>query len=382
MYNISGMADFIRFIGKLRIQVLCLAAILIFGTQAKTQILQDSTSVNRIKKCIGYIYNFQFRQAGELFEKIDQDFPDHPATLVLRGLLTYWENYPLLPTSAACNSFEKDLKDCILMCEKKHNPDYDAEYLLTSLCARGFLLLFYSDNDLSVEVFPLVTSSYQNVRRSYNFTSYFPDFYFFTGLYDYYREAYPDAYPIYEALAILFPRGDKAKGLKSIINAARNSIFLKAESYLFLTTIYQCYENNFSQATYYSKSLCELYPQNPEYRSEYIKNLLLEKKYNEAEEIMLNPRSANSNSYYSAQLDVFSGIIQEKKYHDFNKAEQYYNKGIRNISLYGDFGNNYTSFCYFGLSRISEIKGESQYKRSYRKLALKLVEFRKINFDE
>lgn len=377
------MAEFFRIIAKLKIQVLSLvSALLIFSNTADSQILQDSSSINRIKKCIGYIYNFQFRKAEEVYEKINQTFPDHPAVLVLRGLRTYWENYPLLPTSRACTSFEKDLKDCIQLCEKKHNPDYDAEYLLTSLCARGFLLLFYSDNDLSMEVFPLVTSSYQYVRRSYNYTSYYPDFYFFTGLYDYYREAYPDAYPIYAALAILFPRGDRAKGLKDIIKAAGNSIFLKAESYLFLTTIYQCYENNFNQATLYSKSLNELYPQNPEYRSEYIKNLLLEKRYVEAEEIMVNSQSLTSNSFYRVQLDIFKGILQEKKYHNYNQAEQLYDKGARSVSLFGDFGNNYAAFCYFGLSRINDIKGEKQFKKSYRKLALKLADFKKINFDE
>jgi hypothetical protein len=376
------MAEYFRIVTKFKIQVLAIVLILIFSNTLDSQILQDTASIGRIKKCIGYIYNFEFRKAEEVYEKINQTFPDHPAMLVLRGLRTYWENYPLLPTSPACASFEKDLNDCIQLCEKKHNPEYDAEYLLTSLCARGFLLLFYSDNDLSMEVFPLVSSSYTYVRRSYNYTSYYPDFYFFTGLYDYYREAYPDAYPIYEAVAILFPRGDRAQGLKSIIKAAENSIFLKAESYLFLTTIFQCYENNFHQATFYSKSLNELYPQNPEYRVEYIKNLLLEKKYNEAEEVMKNTGSLTSNSFYSAQMDIFNGILQEKKYHDLNKAEQLYEKGARNVSLFGDFGNNYAAFCYFGLSRINDIKGERQLKKSYRKLALKMADFKKINFDE
>jgi hypothetical protein len=368
---------------RLKIQLLwIILALFIFSNKSEAQILQDTASINRIKQCIGYIYNFQFTKAKELYGKIDQSLPGHPAMLVLRGLITYWENYPLLPTSPAFNSFEKDLKESIQLCEKKHNPDYEAEFLLTNLCARGFLLLFYSDNDMSGDVFPLVTSSYQYVRRSFNYTSYYPDFYFFTGLYDYYREAYPEAYPVYEAVAILFPRGDRVKGLKSIIRAAENSIFLKAESYLFLTTIYQCYENNFFQATNYSRALHDLYPRNPEYRAELIKNLLLEKKYVEAEEIMLNTGFATSNSYYRAQLDVFNGILQEKKYHDLKKAEQFYEKGVRNVLLFGDYGNNYAAFCYFGLSRISEIKGEKEYKRTYRKLALKLVEFKKINFDE
>ena len=298
----------------------------VINTSSDAQILQDTASISQIRKCIGYIYNFQFNNADEVYRKINLSFPNHPAMCVLRGLMTYWENYPLVPASPASAYFEKELKNCIQLCEKKHNPDYDAEYLLTTLCARGFLLLFYSDNDLGIEVFPLATSSYQYIRRSFNYTSYYPDFYFFTGMYDYYREAYPEAYPAYEALAILFPRGDKKKGLKDIINAAQNSIFLKAESFTFLSLIYLSFENNFLQASYNSKSLCELYPENLEYRADYIKSLLLVKKYDEAERIMVRPGSGTSNSFYLTQLNIFKAILDEKKYHDYDKAKLLYEK--------------------------------------------------------
>ena len=65
-------------------------------------------------------------------------------------------------------------------------------------------------------------------------SSVYPDFYFFTGLYNYYREAYPEAHPIYKVLAFLFPRGDREKGSAELQNAGANSIMLKAEAYSFL----------------------------------------------------------------------------------------------------------------------------------------------------
>ena len=78
----------------------------------------------------------------------------------------------------------------------------------------------------------------------------------------------------------------------------------------------------------------------------------------------------------------FKGILKEKKYHDNAVAEQFYNKGIRNLYLYGNYGNEYAAYGYFGLSRISEAKSEKQASKLYRKEALRLADFKKNNFDK
>lgn len=368
---------------RFKILIKCIGLSFCISTIAlDAQVLQDTASINLIKRGIGYIYNFRFDEAGEVYRKISLTYPEHPITYLFKGMKTYWESYPLLTTSSTCVSFEEDMRNCIQLCEKKHNPDYEAEFLLTDLCARGFLLLFYSDNDLNVEVFPLATSTYQYIRRSFDFTSVYSDFYFFSGLYDYYREAYPEAYPTYKALAFFFPKGDKTKGLKNLKEAAENSIFLKAESYSFLSAIFLSFENNYLQASNYSKALHELYPENLQYLAEYIKNLLLVKKYDEAESLM-NPSGVRiTNSFFQAQLAIFNGVMQEKKYHEYIKAQQFYNKGARDISIFGDYGNEFAAYSYFGLSRISDINGDKQYKKIYRKLALKLADFKKIDFDD
>ena len=111
------------------------------------QILRDTSSLNLIKKGVDYIYNMQFKNAEDVCNKFSQSYPGHPVVFLLKGMITYWENYPLIPTSPARKSYEKDLRSSIEKSEK-FAPEDEAEFLLANLCARGMLLLFYSDNNL------------------------------------------------------------------------------------------------------------------------------------------------------------------------------------------------------------------------------------------
>jgi hypothetical protein len=345
------------------------------------QILKDSTSINMIKKGIDYIYDFQFNNAYKVSAELSNLYPGHPINHLFKGMIIYWENYPLITTSAARESFEEEMHECIEECDKNKNQAVEAEILLVNLCARGLLLLYYTDNYLSFEVFPLASSTYQCIRRSFYFTTHYSDFYFFTGVYNYYREAYPEAHPIYKTLAFLFPKGSKVNGLQDLQVVAKSSIILKAEAYSFLTLIFLGYENNYQQATFYSKSLHIIYPDNPEYLGSYIKNLLLIKQYNEAENEIASSSSNLKSQFFQAQVTIFKGILQEKKYHNNNQAQQFYLKGIKDISVFRSYGNEYAAYAYFGLSRISDLNGDMDNKKRYHDLALKLSDFRNIDFD-
>jgi hypothetical protein len=345
------------------------------------QILKDTASLNLIKRGVDSIYNMQFRYSEEVYRKISKLYPDHPVVILFKGIMTYWENYPLLPASYARTSFEAEMRRCIGLCENNANLTYGSEYLLTILCARGLLLTFYTDNDLKNEVFPLAKSTYRYIRRSFDFTSIYPDFYFFTGLYNYYREVYPQIRPVYKALAFLFPSGNREKGLEDIQTSAKSAILMKAESFSYLSYIYLNYESNYQQALYFSKYLHDLYPNNPEYLADYITNLLLIKEYDQAEDLIISSGSNEENSFYKAQVSIFKGIIHEKKYHDNKLARQYYNMGIKAIAVFGDYGNEFEAYAYFGLSRIADASGDKESKKDNRKKAMKLAELKKNNFD-
>ena len=172
--------------------------------------------------------------------------------------MSYYENYPLLPVSPSRQLFEDDLRKCIELCNQKpYSENYEAESLLTNLCARGLLLTYYTNNNLSMSVIPLTAGTYKYLKKSFDFVSVFADFYFFTGTYNYYWEAYPRIHTIYRTLASLFPPGDMKQGLYELLMAAQQSIFVQVESYSRLTSIYTGFENNYFMASVYSKTLTD-----------------------------------------------------------------------------------------------------------------------------
>ncbi|MBN1416982.1 MAG: hypothetical protein JW973_17935 [Bacteroidales bacterium] len=374
-YNLSE----VKYPFKKALVSICIYVFLYASVSA--QMLKDTSTFNLVKRGVDYIYNFQFDEAYNVYEQLKFTYPDHPIPYLFRGLITYWRYFPLIPSSPALPSFEKDMFICIERCEKKRLTSEEPEYIMADIAARGLLLLYYADNDLSMEVVSIAPKTYQLVRRSFDLTHTYADFYFITGLYNYYREAYPEAHPVYKPLSVLFPRGDKAKGLKELKIAANYAIFLKSEAYSFLTGIFISFENNYQTAYHYSKALFEQYPRNNQFLSVYVKNLLLIKQYDKAENILEQNRNPET-LYFQVQKSIFQGILSEKKYKDPKQAEIFYKTGIKNAASIGDFANEYVAYCYFGLSRIMKARGELKLSKSYHKKAMDMAAYKNVNFND
>ena len=362
--------------GKL---IFIIVLLLTIVSRLEAQVLKDTSGLNLIKKTVDQIYNAHYNDAVETCNKIDKKFPEHPVVFLLRGLIIYWENYPLMSATDASRGFEDQVNLCIDKSED-FNTDNEAEFLLANLCARGSLLAYYVGNDLQSKVFALARTSYRYLRRSFEFSGIFPDFYFFTGLYNYYREAYPEANPVYKPLFTVFPRGDRVRGLYQLRTAFKESIFLKAETSTFLSSIYKYYENSFGDASYFSRAIYKEYPLNLIYRLNCIEDLLLRENYDEAEKLIEYP-VLKTNGYYKAQLTIYRGILYEKKYHDMIKAGEEYSAGIESISEYGNYGEQHAAYAYFGLSRISGFNNDEHNQKAYRRKALNMTSFGNISFD-
>jgi len=356
--------------------IICIFLSVFLGTNTMdAQLFQDPSVLNLIKKDIDNIYNMKFTESQDIYLRIRRSYPNHPVLYLLRGMQTYWKNYPLLNTTPAHVSFEADLRQCIRISEENKLPAYEAEYLLTNLCARGMLLEYYNDNNLTFEVIPLVTSTYRKLRHAFAFTGTCIDLQYYTGVYNYYREAYPHSYPVYKPLVLLLPSGNMATGLKELNYAAANGVVLRAESNYLLAGIYLNFEKKYQQAINYSRILHRSYPDNESYLALYIKNLLLLEQYDEAENLIKTSSEGSGNKYLQAQLIIFKGILQEKKYHNINLAKQYYHSGISKLSLFGGYGNEYKAYASVGLSRISNIKSEPDNRGQLKEKTNKLAAF-------
>ncbi len=365
--------------------VIILSAVLgilinIFPSDA--QMLHDSSTVRKIKKGVDYMYNMEFDKALPLFAEIEKLYPGHPVNHLLKGILLYWKNYPMLPASESREAFENNLRTGINLCSgNQYSARYEAESLLANICSRGLLLLYYNENDLTFKVITLATSTFKYILKAFDHVSVFADFYYPTGLYNYYREAYPNMNPVYKPLASLFPPGDMTRGLKELVRAAELSIFLKAESYSILAYIYAGFENDFRKALLYSGILTKKYPLNPYYKALHMKNLLVMKEYDQVESMINLAGNNTGNAYFDAQLLILNGLIQEKKYKNYSDARQLYEDGISAIAFTGDYGNEYCGYAYLGLSRICEHDGDKAGKKAFHRKGYGLLDFKKITFD-
>lgn len=364
-----------------RFKILILFLLIFRGASvAEAQLLQDKAVMDLVKTDVDYMYNMQFKEAWEVYEKIVKAYPSHPIGYLLKGMITYWENYPLMNNSPAHASFEEDMKHSIKLSEAHNKHESEAEYLLADLSARGMLLSFYDDNGLVMDVTSLTMGTYKYLRRAFDYNSACNDLYYFTGTYNYYRETYPKFYPVYKSLAFLFPHGNVEKGLNQLKTCSESSGVLRAESAYLLSWIYLSFENNYPESLKYAKELFEKYPGNPVFLETVVRDQLLMKNYDEAEGL-LAAAPDSVNKFFNGEMTVLRGILQEKKYHNNKLAIQYYNKGLKDLSVYGKYGNSYTAYAYFGLSRIIDDAGDRHSRKSYRKKALKIADFKKINFD-
>ncbi len=144
------------------------------------QVLQDEQVLDKVKKGVVCIYNFQFEDASETSEYLDKKCGDCALSYLFKGMQIYWKNFPLTPGSNNAETFEKYLEKAISLAEVKLEADgSDAENLLSGLGSAGLLLLFYADNGLSGKVISLAPKTYQWVMKSFDFTQHLQGFLFY-----------------------------------------------------------------------------------------------------------------------------------------------------------------------------------------------------------
>jgi len=83
------------------------------------------------------------------------------------------------------------------------------------------------------------------------------------GIYNYFAEYIPERYQFLKPLMIIFPKGDKLKGVAQIKDAADNSKIAMYEAKYIIAYFNLQYERNFVEAELYSKSMFEEFPANP-----------------------------------------------------------------------------------------------------------------------
>ena len=337
-----------------------------------TLILNQLSIVRKLEKGINAMYNWQFDSADSIYAILSKEVAHHPVIPFFKSQLILWKNSPIDYQSAIFRDIENLLMKTIYISEKILTQDKQhLEAIFFKMSSHALLALFYRDNG---EIFKAVAQArwvLKYLSNAKQLKEELRDFYLSIGLYNYFREAFPEKYPIYKPLVIFFPSGDKKTGINQIYYSATNGLFSHAEALHFLTEIYLEYEYNKQKAIQSAHNLVKLYPQNQYFYIKYIEVLVLVKDFEKAQhQINLSKENRGNidRNFYKVASQVLQAMIYDLQNHNLEEAKRLYLISKEEIEDIPQSEVHFKAYIYMGLSKYCEKEEE---KKEYQQLSQK-----------
>lgn len=337
---------------------------------AQTPLLKNSESVNALRTTLDQIYNFQFEEAEKRIENQEHHLGIHPANFLIRALLIYWRDRPLIPGSEMYLQYEIYLKEAIDLSESFIDREtLQMEGMFYSMAGNALLAELYSEEGVGFKVINAAKKSYKYLKSGKERMEEFPDFYFSTGLYNYYREKYPELYPFYKSFMWLFARGNMEQGIEQLKMAEQSGVFSRVEATIYLFHIYLRYENNPEMAYPYARKLVENYPKNLKFISHLIEVLVGMNQFDQAERWLYLLNRAERPVFRMAAM-LFTAIICEKR-NQLDEASRLLEKAFALHEELRSSNFHYLSMLYATEARVADKRNNMELAREFYKKALK-----------
>jgi hypothetical protein len=339
-------------------------------------ILQDAKVMAQVKVVMDHINGHDFTKSARELATLRRMVPEHPIADLLDGLTDYWQYYPVYADELKAKNYRTKLNACheksALMLDADANS---IEGTFFSMMTDMMLAKHYSDRGESVTAINYTRKSFGYIKRGFELKAKYVEFYFTTGLYDYFRIAFPEKNPVMRSFMWMFPDGDKVRGLQELEVAFSMSTFTRADAAVFLTRIYLYFENNPVKAVYYSGSISNEYPTNPHYILGYAESLLAAKRYQEALPL-IQKLQAMPEEYYTTAGLIMLGWYYELGEKDMAKANFCYVKGTELAKKQkGRLYDNLKGIALIGLARSWHQNLDTKRAYAYYQRAAKLVAY-------
>ncbi len=356
---------------------LFLIALLSCSHLAQAQLATDATAQQTVLKAIDHIYNFEFAEAEPYIRQLASKYPQSPVSATLRALMLQWQYFPLKEYPTMTSQFVQANQQAIALADKRLERDEnDPEGVFFGLTAHGYMALKHNNDNEQLKAVGESKKAYNYLRKGFTLLDKFPEFYFSTGLYNYYVERYPLDHPIVRPLMIFFQDGNLALGLKQMEMAAKTAVFSRAEADYYLALIYLKYENQPAKAVIYARSLVDKFPKNPIYAIRYAESLLLAGRYAEARPAIQRLKQFN-HRLLAMPGRVFDGLLLEKSDKNDADAAVAYQSAVR-MPFSDPYTKEYMAMAYAGLARLTARTGNRNKAKSYYKKALNYGEYKSL----
>ena len=288
--------------------------------------LHSQITDEKIQSGLGFIYHLKYDSANIIFSGFINSEPANPLGYFGQTLLEWWKINLDFSDQSNDDNFYSKVDKVIEVCDNiLDKNEHDADALLFkggALGYRGLLKAMRESYLKSAEDGKKSLNLLMNVLELYPDNK---DALFGVGVYNYYADKIPEEKPILKPLTILFPKGDKGKGLLQLKEAAENSKYSKIEARNALARIDLNYEQNNSEAETVSLKLYTDYPENP----------IFEKYL---------ARSYTLNYKFDLALELWKSFVNK-----FGQSLPGYTSSYSKRE-----GNYYIALCYQRLGRILE----------------------------
>jgi len=131
---------------------------------SSSQILKNEVTLDLVKDCADCIYDLKFTEANDLLDRLSKYYPDHPALDLIKGMIIYWQNFPLTSLSPERKSFEEQLKKSRAeQASKKQQIEADLDRYVQEIEAQKAARL-----ELVAAIKPEVLINYDKLREAKN----------------------------------------------------------------------------------------------------------------------------------------------------------------------------------------------------------------------
>ena len=336
--------------------------------QAQRAIYASPKELKVLEEVLRRVYNCENEAALRSIDSLKKVWPHHPAPAMLSSLQIYWSEGLVGKESKLYPKFVQLSKQAAKEAHRLWVEYQLPEGLLLEIATRGMLAERSANNSDYLATVSEARVIYKYLPIADSLSKSNPDFYLVVGLYNYFREKYPEVHPIYKPISIFFRSGDKALGIRQVKIAARSGMLSRAEAMTYLAEIYLHYEEQPAQSLYYLRKLHQSYPLNAFYSARLAEAYLNLDRFEEAEQL-LEAILGQSSDYFQLYGYYIKGCIEERYYRRLRRAEEHYKAALRYGASLKEKGSLHKANSYLGLARIAEQRANSTQSYAYYKAA-------------
>lgn len=327
--------------------------------------------VNDGLKCI---YNEDPAGAAKYIEAIEDSLPNHPVGSMLRALNILWGNIPLITVDSVLKPLSAELYKTIELAQAMdHRLEANSEAVFFEMSARGLLAEYHADAGNYMKALSEASAAYDLVKQGMKLTDEIPDFLMAVGVYNYFREKYPERHPIYKPLIWVFKKGDMKKGLDQLYQASEKGLFTRVEAAIYLSYIYLRYEYKPSYAQRYMWKLTSEFPANAYFKAKLLESLDPRIQYSAKVIGYIADLRKDDRPYFRMAGEVFNGLYLEYN-GNLQEAMSLYEKGLESGSSIASMATYYRSVAHLGLGRSYHQMGSTREAKKHLEMVLEYAD--------